>query len=58
MSSQIYSLLHLFRRLTSAVNDALDGVASPDDDNEPGQQIGDGDIACSYVSLDISQQRS
>ena len=58
MASQIYSLIHLFRRLMSAANDALDGVASVDDDNEPGQQIGDGDVALSYVSLDNSQQRS
>ena len=42
----------------SVANDALDGVASVDDDSEPGQQIGDGDVALSYLSLDSSQQRS
>ena len=58
MANQIYSLIRIFRRLMSAANDALDGVASPDDDQEPGQNIGDGDISLSYTSLDNPRQRS
>ena len=42
----------------SVANDALDGVASVDDDNEPRQQIGDGNVALSYFSVDNFQQRS
>ena len=58
MANQIYSLIHMFRRLMSTANDALDGVVSPDDENEPGQHLGDGDISLTQLSLDDPRQRS
>ena len=58
MANQTYSLVNLFRRLTSVANDALDNFPTADDEREPGQQSGVGNVALSRMLLDDPQERA
>ena len=58
MADQTYSLVNLFRRLVSAANDALDNFPTAEDEHEPGQQSGIGNVALRRMSLDDPQERS
>ena len=58
MAHQTYSLVILSRRLISAANDASDNFPSAEDEHEPGQQSGIGNVALRRVSLDDPQDRS
>ena len=58
MANQTYSLVNLFRRLVSAVNDALGNFPTAEDEYEPGQQSGIGKVALRRMSLDDPQERS
>ena len=58
MAYQTYSLVNLLRRLVSAANDALDNFPTAEDEHEPGQQSGIGNVALRRMSLDDPQERS
>lgn len=58
MASQTYALVNLFRRLTNVANDALDNVSIEDDEKEPGQQSGTGNVALSQMTLNDARERS
>ena len=58
MAQQTYSVVTLFRRLMNVANDALDNFPTAEDEREPGQQSGIGNVALSYMSLDDPRERS
>ena len=58
MANQTYALVHLFRRLMDVANAALDNFPTADDEREPGQQSGAGNVSLTHVSLDDPQKRS
>ena len=58
MANQTYALVNLFRRLISTANDALDNFPTAEDEHEPGQQSGIGNVALRRMSLDDPQERS
>jgi hypothetical protein len=58
MANQTYALVNLFRRLTTVANDALDNFPTADDEHEPGQQSGTGNVTLSRMSLDNPRERA
>ena len=58
MARQTYALVTLFRRLMNVANDALDNFPTADDEREPGQQSGIGNVSLTHMSLDDPRKRS
>jgi hypothetical protein len=58
MANQTYALVNLFRRLTYTANDALDTFPTTNDQYEPGQQNGIGNVALGRISFNNTRERA